>query len=242
VNSYTYTGTELNLFAAARNWKTYVREQLRAYLKGDVLEVGAGLGATSDILCDGTQNRWVCLEPDADLANQISPSAGGFVRSVIIGSMADLSAEERYDCILYMDVLEHIEDDKAELQTASLHLNPGGTLVVLCPAHQYLFTPFDAQIGHYRRYNAASLGAAGPASLKLETTFYLDSVGFFASLANKLVLQAKMPGKAQIRFWDSCLVPLSRIMDGVLFHRFGKSVVAVWRNIAAAGCGGPAAA
>ncbi len=37
-----YIGTELEVFAHARNWKEYVRKKIDPYLGGDVLEVGAG--------------------------------------------------------------------------------------------------------------------------------------------------------------------------------------------------------
>jgi len=60
-----YVGQELDLFALADNWKSYVKAQIAIYLTGDVLEVGAGIGATTAALHDGTARRWVCLEPDA---------------------------------------------------------------------------------------------------------------------------------------------------------------------------------
>jgi len=46
----TYQGSELGLFQHARNWKTYLGRLLRPWLSGSVLEVGAGLGATAEIL------------------------------------------------------------------------------------------------------------------------------------------------------------------------------------------------
>ena len=58
-----------------------------------------------------------------------------------------------FDTILYVDVLEHIADDAAELARARRLLTPEGNLVVLAPAHQSLFSPFDAAVGHYRRYD-----------------------------------------------------------------------------------------
>lgn len=72
-------------------------------------------------------------------------------------TLAALPRDSRFDTILYIDVLEHIADDRAELVEAARRLNPGGYLVVLSPAHQWLFTAFDAAIGHVRRYTAKSL-------------------------------------------------------------------------------------
>ena len=66
-----YVGGELDLFALAKNWKTYVRTQIADYIRGDVLEVGAGIGGTTVALHDGTARHWVCLEPDATLAARL---------------------------------------------------------------------------------------------------------------------------------------------------------------------------
>ena len=56
-------------------------------------------------------------------------------------------ADERFDTILYIDVLEHIDDDLGELARSATHLRPGGHLIVLAPAHQALYSPFDKAIG-----------------------------------------------------------------------------------------------
>ena len=64
----SYIGGELDLFALAKNWKRYIKREISGYITGDVLEVGAGIGATTVVLHDGTARRWVCLEPDERLA------------------------------------------------------------------------------------------------------------------------------------------------------------------------------
>ena len=73
------------------------------------------------------------------------------------GTTGDLAPDEMFDTALYIDVLEHIEDDTAEVARVCRHLAPGGHLIVLVPAHQALYTPFDAAIGHFRRYTMRQL-------------------------------------------------------------------------------------
>jgi hypothetical protein len=136
----------------------------------------------------------------------------------------------RYDAILYIDVLEHIEDDRGELARAMTLLKDGGYLVVLAPAHQSLYSEFDRAIGHFRRYDASSLTAAGPPSLALERVFYLDSVGMLASFANRAFLKSRQPTPGQIATWDRLMVPLSKVLDPCFGRRLGKSVIAVWRR------------
>ena len=227
-----YVGGELELFATALNWKSYFAQVLRPFIAGRVLEVGAGIGANIPHLYGDSVREWTSLEPDLSLANEISTAVvGGILPAncrVITGTLDSIEPTLLYDTILYIDVLEHIADDAAELAAAARRLAPGGNLVVLAPAHEFLFSAFDQAVGHYRRYNARGLAALCPPNCRLRASLMLDAVGFFASLANAALLRASMPSQRQIKMWDGCLVPISRILDRCTGHRFGKTVVAVW--------------
>ena len=223
-----YVGGELELFRAAVNWKRTLARHIRPLLGRRVLEVGAGLGATTLALCDGRAEDWLCLEPDPELAAQLRAATLPGCCRVRGGTIADLTDQAAFDTVLYVDVLEHIADDAAELARAGARLAPGGALVVLSPAHPWLFTAFDAAIGHHRRYTAQSLAALTPAGLAVRRLAYLDSVGLLASCANRLLLRSAMPSPAQIALWDRIMVPASRLLDPVLGYRCGRSVLAVW--------------
>ena len=220
---FQYVGSELALFEKARNWKTYWRSVIAPFVHGAVLEAGAGIGANTRLLRELPHSRWTALEPDAALSAQIEGAD-----EVLTGTLDDLPNERRFDTILYIDVLEHIQDDRAELKHAAAHLNDGGHVIVLSPAHNFLFTPFDSAIGHFRRYSRESLRQAAPPELALRTLIYLDSAGMLASLGNRLLLRRSMPTESQILTWDRVLVPLSRALDPIFAGRVGKSVVGVW--------------
>lgn len=75
----------------------------------------------------------------------------------------------RYDRILLLDVIEHVEDDDAFLAgvVADL-LEPDGSILISVPAYQSLFSAHDTALGHYRRYTPAQLRAvAGRAGLRV---------------------------------------------------------------------------
>ena len=233
-DSTRYVGSELELFQHAHRWKRYFRDQIDPFLRGDVLEVGAGIGGTTAVLHQDRLGSWTCLEPDPALCEQILE---GQVQdrvparcAVRVGTLAELPEDERYDTLLYIDVLEHIEDDAAEFRAAASRLKPGGRVVILVPAHAWLYSPFDQAIGHFRRYDRKTLRSAAPAELELETLRYLDAVGVLASAANRLLMRQSTPTPAQIGVWDRWMVPVSRILDPVLFHRCGKSLLGVWRR------------
>jgi len=233
----SYVGSELDLFSEVVNWKKYWAGKLQPYIRGDVLEVGAGIGANTRMLGTGRGSVWTCLEPDSSLCERIRENLVGGVGdpgesrifNVLCGTLSDISKKD-FDTIIYIDVLEHIRADRDELEKASFHLRPGGTLIVLSPAHNFLFSPFDAAIGHLRRYNRRSLLALSPASMSVESAFYLDSAGLLLSLGNRMLLRQSLPKKSQLLFWDRWFVPISRLLDGLLGHSVGKTIVVIWKK------------
>jgi len=231
-DSFTYPGAELVLFQHAKNWKKYFSRQIKPLIKGNVLEVGAGIGATTLLLNDGTASKWLLLEPDeqmtAILKNKINDNSLPANSVLQAGTIDQVS--ETFDTIIYIDVLEHIENDTAELEKAAALLNPGGHIIVLSPAFQFLYSPFDKAIGHYRRYSKRMLRKITAPSLKIINNRYYDSLGYFAALANKLFLRQQYPTVKQVLFWDRWLIPLSRFFDNLFFHQFGKAIIITWQK------------
>lgn len=231
-NHLQYVGNELELFAHASKWRSYWTSKIMRYLRGNVLEVGAGIGTNTKNLYRFSDS-WTALEPDASQSAIISEwlnKSNITSANVVIGTLKSLNEDTLYDAILYIDVLEHIEDDGQEVAYAYQHLAPGGVLVILSPAHAFLYSPFDRSIGHYRRYSMKSLLRLRPRESTIKFTGYLDSVGLLASLGNKLLLKSSMPTKTQISFWDNVLVPISRLIDEIFQFTIGKSILAIWQK------------
>jgi ubiquinone/menaquinone biosynthesis C-methylase UbiE len=233
MSEFKYVGSELDLFAGVHHWKIYWSQQIRPFVTGDILEVGAGIGSNTQLLDPGGNGRWVCLEPDFQLAAQLErklkETKTRRAYESICGTLKSV-ADQQFDTIVYIDVLEHIKDDREELQAATSLLRPGGRLIVLSPSHQRLYSPFDASIGHFRRYNRAMLQAISPTGLRIERMRYLDCVGMFASAANLLFLRQSMPTKAQLRFWDNWMIPISRSLDRLFIYSLGKTIMAIWQK------------
>jgi hypothetical protein len=228
-------GPELELFAKAIQWKAYWGAIIKPYLGSRILDVGAGIGSTIQLLCSERQSLWLALEPNAHFAKRIrGASATGKIPAICevrVGTLEVVEGHEQFDSILYIDVLEHIEDHYAEVNRASQHLHARGFLIVLAPAYQTLYTPFDKAVGHFRRYNRKALWDLTPHGLKVVRIDYLDSVGLLASLGNRVVLKSEMPTPAQIALWDRWMVPISRQLDPIFGYRWGKSILAIWEKL-----------
>ena len=230
-NGRNYGGAELEVFAKARRWKSYFSARLLPYLGRNVLEVGAGIGATTAVLGAGPGRAWLCLEPDPGLLSRITEKIRraelpGNIRARA-GFVSDLEESLLFDTILYIDVLEHIRDDRGELAQAARRLGRGGRLIVLSPAYPFLASPFDEAIGHYRRYTGRGLASLTPKDCRVLRLSYLDSTGAIASLANRLFLRQGLPTEKEILFWDRTMIPLSKILDPLLGYRLGRSILGV---------------
>ena len=234
MTDFNYSGRELDIFSSAENWKNYWSKIVRKYLGFNVLEVGAGIGTNSKILFNRENKRWVALEPDRLLCDEINKciSKDNALSSieVISGTLSNLSPNELFDTILYIDVLEHIENDFSELSKAHSHLTHNGNIVVVAPAHNFLFTPFDKKIGHYRRYNKKMLRAIVPPNCSIVDLRYLDSVGILASLANKVFLKSDSPSLKQVLFWDKFMVRSSLLIDKLFGFLLGKTIICVLKR------------
>lgn len=229
-----YVGDELPLFQDATVWKEYFSSMLRPFVRGDVLEVGAGIGGTTPYLHTPEATSWVCLEPDPSHCEKMNSCClngnNAPLAKIICGTLDSLPPEQRFHTILYIDVLEHVKDDKAEVSLALNRLHAGGHLVTISPAHNFLFNPFDKAVGHFRRYNKGMLSALTPQGATLARLTYLDSLGMLLSLANKFILKSSTPKRSQVQFWDKRVVPLSKVFDPITGYNIGKNIIAIWKK------------
>jgi SAM-dependent methyltransferase len=153
---------DLEAIRAARRFGTWMFSQFAADVRGDVAEVGAGIGTFSDRLLSRGIRSLLMMEPDPQSAEALAPIAARDPRArVVRDSLPDARSLEPkgFDFVLCLNVLEHIEDDAAALATIRAALRPGGDLGLLVPAHPRLFGPLDERYGHYRRYTPDRLRA-----------------------------------------------------------------------------------
>ena len=234
LEEYIYPGDELDLFSNAKNWKKYFSKRLKKYVKGHVLEVGAGNGGTTRLLINDSVEKWLCLEPDIKLFHSLEKKIklGELpAKTDAIQGTINVINKNTFDTIAYIDVLEHIEDDFNEINKAAKLLSIGGKIIVLSPAYSWLYSPFDLSIGHFRRYDYKSLKKIETESLKLIHYEYLDSVGTILNFLNKHILRNTYPTKTQITFWDKVIVTISKIIDPIINRRFGKSIIGIYSKI-----------
>ena len=228
---FTYAGKELQLFSKAVKWKKYFAEKIIPYISGNVLEAGAGTGDTRKYLMNNKVIRWTSIEPDKMLYKKLEASNNE--RSVALNTnIFTLPDTQLFDVIIYIDVLEHIEDDREEIRKALKHLKKEGRLIILSPAYNSLMNEFDKEIGHYRRYTKTTLRKAVESDqLKEVKLFHLESAGVSLLILNKYLFKKKYPDKRTIKIWDTYFIPVSRIIDRLLNYSTGKTIIGIWQKL-----------
>ena len=213
----------------AGNFTRWVGEQIRPFVRGRVLEVGCGTGTYTELIA-----AW----SEAVVAVDLDPAFAAAARrrfadrpivQVLEGDARRLPALGRFDTIVMLDVLEHIEDDVGTLVVLRDHLAETGRLVLKVPASPALYGALDAAIGHYRRYSRRSLAeAAGRAGLVLAECRPFNLAAAPGWWLNGRVLGRTHPPENQLRLYDR-LVPAFRLVDRLTGPPFGTSLIAAAR-------------
>jgi SAM-dependent methyltransferase len=219
-----YRGTSvLEVMVEAKNYNRYLASLIDSHLQPHfrVLDFGAGAGTFAlPLLRRGIEV--VCVEPDAVLGTRLRDAG------VTVAVGLDEVADESMDLIYTLNVLEHIPDDAGTLQALSTKLKSDGTLLVYVPAFEILYSSFDAQIGHLRRYRRGTLAnLVGAARLQVTEARYADSAGFLAAVLFRVIGHGGSINRRAIKFYDLTVFPLSRIADKLLSRWIGKNVIIV---------------
>jgi len=220
---------EFAALAEAANYRAAIARLFAPQLQGDVLEVGAGIGQMlQDIIGICRPATTTAVEPDPKFAARLRAACPA--TRVIEGTIHDLPATGAFDAIIAVNVLEHIEQDTAELSLWRQHLRPGaGQLCLLVPARPEIYAPIDADFGHFRRYTRDTLrDKLSAAGFGIEYVRYYNLVGYFAWLVNFKLLRRRHFDVAAVRTFDRHIFPAShRIEQSIGGCPFGQSLVAV---------------
>ncbi len=231
----------LDAVERAPRFNQWMYESVKPWLGKRVAELGVGRGNVSRFI---RRHEHVLLtDYRIDYLTELCERWTEH-RSLRIGKL-DLTAREDYellrefapDSVVFLNVLEHIEDDRAVLRSLFETVPDGCRTVVLVPYNMKLYSEFDKALGHFRRYGEWELeGKMREAGFEIEKQFFFNKAGVIAwYLANTLGGQ-KVLKPWQLRIY-SALTPVFRVLDKIL-PTSGLSTVVIGRKPA----GAPAAA
>lgn len=223
-NAQTFWLEHLKLASSYNRW---IFGQIRPHLGAEVLEVGCGNGNFSVLLakhCD----RLTALDLSRAYVEMTQARLKGCSHVEVLQADATaLGQTRRFNSIVMLDVLEHIEDDIATLHKLSQRLKPGGRLIIKVPALPSLYSPMDAAIGHYRRYHKLSLRRAfGQAGIPLSKIWYFNLAGIPGWWLNGKVLKRSTPPAGQVGLFDK-VVPALEAFENAVPVPVGLSLFAI---------------
>ncbi|MDP5171239.1 MAG: class I SAM-dependent methyltransferase, partial [Bacteroidia bacterium] len=133
----------------------------------------------------------------------------------------------QFENLYALNVIEHIEDDVLALVNCKKLLKPGGRIVILVPAYQWLYNKFDENLFHFRRYTRSTMGKAfQDANIKIVKKFHFNTIGIAGWFVSGNLLKKETIPSGQMKLYNS-LVPIFRLVDKVLVRQIGLSVVVV---------------
>jgi len=222
---------EFSALAEARNYRKALFCEFGPFLKGDVIEVGAGIGQmTEHLLRLPGVSHALAVEPDPEFC--ALHRAHFTAHEILEGTAADIPPGTVCDAILSINVLEHIGEDQAELKSYATLLHArGGALCLFVPARPEIYAPIDKDFGHFRRYTKAELKSKlRAAGFNILSLHYFNCLGYFAWWLNFCLLKKHSFERHKVRFYDRLMFPLVHAVESRLFRPpFGQSLIVVGR-------------
>lgn len=225
---------DLEQMARAVNYIDWIFALIAPHVRGDVLEIGSGIGSFTTRLAERATTV-TALEPNRycfeRLIQTVRSSAVTCLNVTVEECQVLPQASRGFDSVVCLNVMEHIRDDVQVLTTVRELVRPQGVIVLVVPAVEAVYGEIDRRLGHYRRYSRSSLRAALSASgWRLETDRFFNSVGLLGWLFNAKVRRANEQSDSQIAVFDRLVVPVLRRMEAVVPLPVGQSLIAVAVN------------
>lgn len=227
-----YVGKDLEAMSFAVNYHKWILDEFRPFLGKKFVEVGAGTGSFSELLLAEKPEEISIIEPSEMFeyleknVSQIETDAKINLHRAIF---ADVRKQiEKPDTILYVNVLEHIEDDRNELEMIYETLETGGKCFIFVPALMSLYGEFDRKIGHFRRYTKKELeDKCAAVGFKVLKSKYFDFTGILPWWVKYKLLKSDSLESGAVTLYDKIAVPVISKFETILPVPIGKNILLI---------------
>ena len=227
-----YSGHEnLRTMAESHNFNNWMYNEIFPGLKGDILEVGSGLGVFSEKIINDFPNSKISLSEIS--SSYINDLREKFHQKNVSIYRLDLNSKddfekigfEKFDSIFALNVLEHVEKDSFALKQLYKMLKPDGNLIILVPCHKFLYNVIDRQVGHFRRYTKKELKLKITSSnFKILKIFYFNILGIPGWYINGNILHNPTVNNSATKLFNR-IVPVERIIEKIMNKSVGLSLI-----------------
>ena len=232
----SYSGRDLEAMSFAVNYHRWILEIFEPYLGRRIVEVGAGTGSFSELVLKHKPEVLSLVEPSEEMHKMLNERVGRLdsptqietYNTVFAGVAERLKATQRPDSIIYVNVLEHILDDEAELATVHRTVSSGGRVLIFVPALPWLYGNVDEHIGHHRRYTKSELeGKCRYAGFKIVECRYFNIAGIVPWWLKYRLFKSSTIEPLTVKTYDKYVVPASRAIESVIRAPIGKNLLLI---------------
>lgn len=230
-----YAGKDLEAMSFAVNYHRWILDEFRPFLGKNLVEVGAGSGSFSEMLLDEKPETLTMVEPSemfAHLRQNVSQietaTRTTFCQAIFAEARREIINRKRPDSVVYVNVLEHIEDDSAELEMIYDTLEKGGRCFIFVPALMALYGEFDRRIGHFRRYRKSEVEEkCRAAGFKILKSKYFDFAGMLPWYVKYKMLKSDSLESGAVELYDKFVVPAMRLAENLIIPPVGKNLLLI---------------
>jgi len=225
--------TTLEVLTEAKNYNRWIADNFYSYIEAPLLEFGAGIGNISELLSSYTP---LCLTDTdermlAHLKHKFAQSNAVSVNFLDITQPPPEHLVGRFQTVIGINVLEHVEDDEKALSHLGNVLKPSGRLLLLVPAKKWAYTDLDRQLGHFRRYEKKELGEKlAKASFQIEKLYFFNIVGLMSWIIRDKIQRSGGLRPYQISSFDT-IVPILKRVESKVSMPVGISLIAIAQKV-----------
>ena len=215
----------------AQNYHQWILDEFRPFLGQHLLEVGAGTGDFSKLLLQHQPTSLTVLEPSQNMFPLLKAKLKNETHieclNTFFGNIYQ-SLSKQPDTIIYVNVLEHISEDKAELTYMYETLPKNGHVCIFVPALQWLYGTADENLGHFRRYHKKPLESLiQQVGFKIVKSRYFDLVGILPWWLLFCLFKNQEVKAGQVSIYDKLVIPVMRKVESKIPLPIGKNILIV---------------
>jgi len=222
----------LLLLSKRFNYNRWIYNNIKDFIGDNILEVGAGIGNITDFIIFKQTLTLIDINPDyinylREKYAFLDPSNFSAHHVDVQDIQSSPLNGKKFDTIICLNILEHLENDRLAVENMSSLLLPGGRLIILIPALKSLYGSMDISFEHRRRYNKKDLKMLiRGRNLKIVRLYYMNFPGLLGWFVNGRILKKKELPENQTKLFDK-LVPFMSIAEKCIKPPWGQSLILV---------------
>lgn len=233
METYSSEGDQiLETIQKADKFNAWMYDQIKPWLRADILEIGSGIGTFSEMIARDFDNKIILSDIDKKyvekLEEKFKDKKNVTARKLDLNKKEDFKGLKNIGSCFALNVMEHVEKDIDAMNHIYDILEEGGRFVILVPAHKALYNTLDKAVGHHRRYNKKEMRKrVAKTKFKIKKMFYFNAPSILGWFITGNVLKKKTLGSGSMKLFNK-LVPIIRPIEKyVLRKKIGISLIAV---------------